>query len=244
MIAGFTDFFRGLAAVARRPRLWVWTALPAAISLAILVAVAWVGLAALDTPAERLVAPLPDAIESLVAGFLDVLLIAAVLLAGYFLFFSIAAMLAAPFNEMLSESLELELTGQKAPGFSLATFARDVVVGIAHAARRLGGYLILVTALFVIGLVIPVVGPLIAAAGTAWLTARSAAWEAMDAVFARKGASYRDKQAVIRRHRGRWFGLGAAMALLLLVPGLNLVVLSSGAAGATLLCHDRGELDA
>lgn len=242
MIAGFKDFFRGLAAVARRPRLWVWTALPAVITLAILAGVAWLGLSVLDTPVERLVAPLPDAIEGWVAQILDVLLIALVVIAGYFVFFAVATVLAAPFNEMLSESLEVELTGVEPPGFSALTFVRDLFVGIAHAGRRTGGYLAAVSAVFFIGMLIPVVGPLIATAATAWLTARAAAWDAMDAVFARKGASYDDKRAVLRRHRRRWLGLGAAIALLLLVPGLNLVALSAGAAGATLLAHDRGEL--
>lgn len=242
MLAGFVDLGRGLAALARRPRLWPWVAAPAAIALAILGGVIWLGLAAIDTPVDGLVAPLPDAVEGWVAGIVDAILVVAIIAAGYFVFFSLAAVVAAPFNEILSESLEAELTGVPSPRFSPLIFLRDLGVGIVHAARRAAVYLLAIAALFLVGLLVPVIGALIAAAGTAYLTARTASWEAMDAVFARKGASYADKRAVLRRSRTRWLGLGAAMALLLLVPGLNLIALSGGAAGATLLARDRGEL--
>jgi uncharacterized protein involved in cysteine biosynthesis len=39
------------------------------------------------------------------------------------------------------------------------------------------------------------------------------------------------------RHRQRTVGLGATVAVMLLVPGLNLVALGLGAAGATVAAH-------
>lgn len=242
MFSGLAAVARGLAALARRPRLWIWVAAPAAIAVALLVGITWLGLSIIDTPVDRLVAPLPDLVAGLVAGVLDLLLIAVVAVAGYVVFFSLASLIAAPFNEVISESLEAELTGAESPRFAPLVFARDLVVGVVHGTRRAGVYVGGVLVVVALGLLIPVAGPLVAVAVSAYLTARAAAWDAMDAVFARKGASYGDKRDVLRRHPGRWLGLGAAIALLMLVPGLNLVALSGGAAGATLLCHDRGEL--
>ena len=48
-----------------------------------------------------------------------------------------------------------------------------------------------------------------------------------------------DKLAYLAEHRSRTYGLGAATAGMLLVPGLNLVALGLGAAGATVAMHDR-----
>jgi uncharacterized protein involved in cysteine biosynthesis len=70
------------------------------------------------------------------------------------------------------------------------------------------------------------------------MTARFAAYDAYDAVWARKGWSYRAKMAFLGRQRARTTGLGAAVALLLIVPVVNLVALSIGAAGAT-LAHEQ-----
>jgi uncharacterized protein involved in cysteine biosynthesis len=60
-------------------------------------------------------------------------------------------------------------------------------------------------------------------------------------VLARRLLPYHDKFGYRAAHRGRTTGLGAAVTALLLIPGLNLVALGLGAAGATLAAH---ELDA
>jgi uncharacterized protein involved in cysteine biosynthesis len=50
---------------------------------------------------------------------------------------------------------------------------------------------------------------------------------------ARGVGRYRDKLAYLARHRSRTLGRGAAVAGMLLVPGLDLIALGLGAAGAT-----------
>ena len=67
-----------------------------------------------------------------------------------------------------------------------------------------------------------------------YVTARFAAYDTYDAVFARRGWSYGAKMEYLARHRSRTLGLGAGVALLLMVPVLNLLALPLGAAGATL----------
>jgi hypothetical protein len=44
----------------------------------------------------------------------------------------------------------------------------------------------------------------------------------------------RDKVAYLREHRWRTWGLGASVAVFLVIPGLNVVGLAVGAVGATL----------
>jgi CysZ protein len=239
LVAGATDVIRGLGFLARRPRLWGWVAAPALAALLILVAVAWIGLALVDGGVGWLAGLFPAAVAGWVAGVLDVLFVILVAIAGYFIFFSLAAVIAAPFNEFLSEAVEVEVTGEPGPRFSPLGFVRDVVIGVAHAARRMVKYLFVVALLFVAGVVIPVIGPPLAAVAGAWVTARFAAYEALDAVWARRGMSYKGKMAALRARRGRYTGLGAGVALLLLVPGPSLIALSAGAVAATLLEAQR-----
>ena len=79
--------------------------------------------------------------------------------------------------------------------------------------------------LFIIGLLViarfvPVVGSTLAAIGSAWVAARFASYAVYDAVWARRHWRYRDKTAYLRGDRWRTLGLGALVAMTLVVPGL------------------------
>lgn len=228
---GVGDALRGAGYLLARPRLWKYVLAPALVTLAIAIGIVVAGVAAFGAPVAALVAVLPGAwAESVVRVLLGVLLA----VASFSLFFGIAAMIAAPFNEMLSEAIECEVSGAPGEKFRVLRFLRDVVVGIAHAARRVVVYLLVMVGLLILGLVVPVVGTIAAAVLGAIATARFASYDAYDAVWARRRLGYRAKVAELRRVRWRSLALGACVAAGLLVPGLNLVALSVGAAGATL----------
>lgn len=235
VVRGALDAMRGARFLAARPRLWGWIAAPAVVSLALLIAIVAGAVTIVGPWIAGLVAFLPGAwAETVVNVALSIVL--AVLSLTVFL--SVAALIAAPFNEMLSERVEEELTGRPGERFRFSRFLRDVVVGVVHAARRVIVYLLLIAAIFVVSFVIPGIGALIATALGAIVTARFASYDAYDAVWARRRWRYREKIAYLRAQRWRTLGLGAAVAALVLVPGLNLVALSIGATGATLAFLD------
>lgn len=228
---GVRDAFAGARFVLARPRLWKFVLAPALVTLAIVAGIVAGGVAVLGAPVAALVAILPgDWAESVVKVLLGVLLA----IASFSLFFGIAAMIAAPFNEMLSEAIEEELTGATGERFAVLGFVRDIVVGIAHAARRVIVYLFVMLALLALGVLIPVIGTLAAAILGAIATARFASYDAYDAVWSRRRLAYRSKVEALREARWRSLGLGACIAAGAIVPGVNLFVLSVGAAGATL----------
>lgn len=231
LIGGAYDGLRGAAFLARHPRLWLYVLLPAIVAAVILVvAIGWT-LTALSGPIAALAAFLPgswaDNVLELLAGI-------ALTIASFTILISLAAVIAGPFNEMLSESVEKRVTGTPGERFRVMTFLRDLVVGIWHALRRVTIYLVVMLALLVLGVVVPVVGTAIAAVLGALATARFASWDAYDAVWSRRRLRYRDKLAYLREHRWRTWGLGAVVAVVLIVPGLNVVGLAIGATGATL----------
>jgi uncharacterized protein involved in cysteine biosynthesis len=71
--------------------------------------------------------------------------------------------------------------------------------------------------------------------GGAWVTMRFTAYDALDAVWARKSIHYKDKMSQLKQVRARAYGIGAVTALLLVVPGLNFVAMPLAAAAATRL---------
>ncbi|MBE7452104.1 MAG: EI24 domain-containing protein [Kofleriaceae bacterium] len=237
---GARDVVAGFRFLAAHPRLWAWVIAPALVTLVLLLAAIW-GVAATASPLVAwLTGWMPDAIERWAGWLAWLVVLVALGLAALLVFVPVAGVVAGPFNELLSEAVEARLTGVAGPRFSLAALVRDALLGLLHGLRRLavaiGGALLLFTLSFV-----PVVGTLGAPALALWRAARAAAYDCYDAVLARRRLSYAAKGAYLSRHRQRTFGLGATVAALLLVPGVNLVALGLGAVGATLAAHELGE---
>lgn len=228
---------RGYRFLAARPRLWGWVVAPAVLTLLLLIAAIW-GVVAATTPLVAWVTGwMPASIEGWASGLLWLLVVLALGFGALLVFVSVAGVVAGPFNELLSAAVEEALTGVAGPRFSLAGFLRDAVVGVLHGLRRLLVFVLGAVVLFAISF-IPVIGTIAAPAIGFWLAARGAAYDCYDAVLARRGLSYQAKLAYLARHRGRSFGLGATVAGLLVIPGVNLIALGLGATGATLAVHD------
>lgn len=234
LLLGAGDAARGLRYLLAHPRLLGWVVAPAIATLVVIIGVVWAVLA-LSAPAVAWIsAGAPDWLESWLSGVLRVLVVAGLSVVGFLFYVSLSGVLAGPFCEMLSEAVEERVTGKPAPGFSLLTFARGVLLGVLHALRRLAIYLAALGLVFLLGALVPGVGHAIAAAVGFYLAAKTAAYDCYDAVFGRRLWRYRQKTEYLRAHRGRTLGLGAAVAALLLIPFFNLVALGLGAAGATL----------
>lgn len=240
-----TSLFRGAGDVARgfrflraHPRLWLWVLAPALITL-VLAGLVLAGTLWLSGPLVAwATGHLPDFLAGWLGGLVKAVVVTAHLAVTFFVFVAVSGLIAGPFCEFLSEAVEERVTGQAPPGFSLIDFVHGLVLSLAHATRRLIVYLLSLLLLFAVGAFVPGAGTALAAAAGAYLTAQSAAYDCFDSVFGRRLWRYRRKMQFLRRHRGRTAGLGAAVALLMLVPVVNLVALGVGAAGATLAVLD------
>jgi CysZ protein len=230
---GAGDLGRGFAFLNQHPRLWGWVMAPAVLTLLILIGAVMGVMHLVDPLVAWLTDWLPGFLQGIAGALIWLLVIVALGFGALFVFVTVVGIVAGPFNEMLSESIEAIVTRQPSPKFSLRAFLRGALVGLLHGLRRLlvalAGFLLL----FALGF-IPVIGTLAALAIGFWLAARAAAYDCYDAVLSRRELSYGQKQAYLARHRSRTFGLGVVVAALLLVPLVNLVVLGLGAAGATL----------
>lgn len=232
------DVRRGLDALRHHPELWKWLVAPAVVTLVI--------LAAIVIAIVHLVAPLVAGVEhhlpafiASAAGTLLTLLVVAVLaIGGLFAFATVAGAVAGPFNEQLSEQLEAKLTGRTPPAFSIARLGREMATGAAHAVRRILTAIVGTIVVFAIGFV-PGIGTIAAVILGFYFAARASAYDCYDSVLARRHLSYDEKLAYLAANRSRTLGLGAAVAGMLLVPGLNLVALGIGSAGATVAALDR-----
>jgi CysZ protein len=237
LTTGLRDVGRGFDFVKKHPSLWKWIVAPSLVTLLLLVG-AVIGVAALTEPLVTWVTSrLPSFLDAVAGVILTIIVVIGLSLVALLVFVSVAGMIAGPFNELLSEAVEERLTGKPAAPFSVAAFLRGAVRGILHGLRRIATAIIGVLLVVVLGLV-PVIGQIAAFVVGLWLAGRGAAYDAFDAVLARRELSYADKLAFLARHRSRTLGLGLAIAGMLLVPVLNVVVLGIGAVAATLAAHD------
>ena len=238
LLRGAGDVARGFRFLGAHPRLWWWVMAPAIITLAFIVGVIWTVLL-VSAPLVALVTGwAPDFMEPFAGALLRVLAIAGLSVVGFLVYVSLSGLFAGPFCELLSEAVEERVTGTRAPPFSLFNFVRGLVLGILHAARRLAVYLFALALALAAGSFVPVVGHALGLALGFYFAAHTAAYDCYDSVFGRRLWRYQRKQDFLRAHRGRTFGLGAAVAALLLVPFCNLVALGIGSIGATLATLD------
>lgn len=235
LLGGAYDGLRGALYLVSRPRLWIYVLLPAIVAALILIFVVGWTITAISGPIAAWAAFVPG---SWADNVLTVLAGVALTILSFTILISIAAIIAGPFNEMLSESIEERETGTPGEKFRVLAFLRDLAVGLFHSIRRVLAYLVVMIALLLIGVAVPVVGSIVAAILGACATARFASYDAYDAVWSRRRLRYRDKIAYMREHRWRTFGLGAVVSLLLIIPGLNVVGLAIGATAATLRSLD------
>lgn len=236
---GIGDVGKALDFLKARPRLWKWLVMPAIVTALVLVGIVLGVMALVDPLVVWVASHVPSWLETIVSWILRIVVIAGVGMAAMVVFVGVAGMIAGPFNELLSEAVEEELTGARGKPFAFGAFVRDALVGIAHASRRLALSLVWLVLLFALGF-IPVVGTIAAFVLGVYVAASGCAYDSYDAVLARRGMSYAQKQAFLATHRRRSVGLGAAVAGMLLVPFVNLVALGLGATAATLAVHELG----
>jgi CysZ protein len=238
-VSGVRDVVDGFRYLRAHPRLWRFIIAPAIVTLVLAVG-AIVGIAYLVDPIVGwLAGELPSALSGIGHVVLTIVVVVALGVGALAIFVPLAGVVAGPFNELLSERVEQQLTGAPAQGFSAIKFVRDALIGVGHALQRLfvavtgAGALVAVNA-------IPVAGTLVAGTVGALVASRAAAYDCYDAVLARRRFTYAEKLAYLEANRARTVGLGAVVTAMLLVPGLNLVALGVGAVGATLAAHTTG----
>jgi CysZ protein len=238
---GFTFPFRGAAFVYfRRPGLIRFWGIPVLLTLVLGCLVTWGALAMRQPLVDLLWAtPTGEGFWASVGRFLHVVLewIAALLalLAGLVLLSLCSNVIAAPFNDALSEAVERFVTGKPPVPFSFTVVVRDALRTVLLELTKLGTYLAVMGPLFVLSWLVPVVGPFLYYLFGFFFTAGYFAIDYIDWPASRRDRGIRQRFAVLRRHWWPMLGFGTGVWLFLFLPLVNLLFMPAAVAGGTLL---------
>jgi len=233
-------FFDGLAApwtgfryMADRPALWRYGAWPVLLNLAItgllLAMLAAAGVYFFTTLHPKLNGSWWGMLgEIILAGVFAVAAIGMAVAAWIVL----QAALCSWFYDRLARQVELQLGTDPSELRDVPLLAQTI------DALRAVGFLALANAACLGVQLIPVVGTVAGLCGSYYFTCATLGFEYFDYPLALRGLRRREKLAFVRRHRFHTLGLGTSVMVLVMLPVVNAVFLTTAVTGAVLL-HRR-----
>ena len=153
---------------------------------------------------------------------------------GLVLVLLLSSVVAAPFNDALSEAVEHMLTGRSAPPFSVGHMLADVARTVRLEILKVFLYLGVVGPMFLASVFLPGIGQLVSLVGFA-LTAVYLGVDYIDWPAARRNWSVRDRVSFARNELPAVAGFGTGVWILLFVPLVNLFFMPAAVAGGTML---------
>ena len=230
------DIVTGTQAIARalrllnKPGVRIYVIVPLAINLVLFGALIYFGYNQFNLLVEKLMDSVPEFFQ-----FLEWLLwlffggLAAITV--FFAFTPVANIVAAPFNALMAEKIELHLTGV-APSSDIS-FARMALDAISSQLRKLVYILLWALGLFLFSLIpgINLIAPFLWIIFGSWLLSL----EYFDYPMGNHDIVFDEEKRLLRERRGIALGFGGTVMIMTSVPFLNFFAMPVSVAGATLL---------
>ena len=159
-----------------------------------------------------------------------------ILIFGYF-FSTLANIIAAPFNGILAEKVEEELSGIPAKEIPWSDFAKDIPRMINRELIRLAYYLPRVLVLLVISFipVINIISPLLWFLFGSWMMVI----QYCDYAFDNHKISFTEMKNTLAKDRFSNMPFGALVSLITMIPLANLLIMPAAVCGGTAMWVDR-----
>jgi len=224
---GIRYFQRGLKSLTN-PGLKRFIVLPLLLNIVLMGGVSWWGMSEISGLVDTVVEWLPSWLSWLSWILLPVAVVTLLVVVIYF-FSAILNLIASPFNGLLSEALETQMTGQPLPEESLAaTISRTLARELRKLAYFIPRYLLLLVISFIP--VINVASPVLWFLFGAWVLTLQYLDYAMD----NNGHSFAELHQALRKQPLTTLGFGFVVAIGFMIPIVNMLVMPAAVCGATL----------
>jgi len=224
---GIRYFQRGLKSLTN-PGLKRFIVLPLLLNIVLMGGVSWWGMSEISGLVDTVVEWLPSWLSWLSWILLPVAVLTLLVVVIYF-FSAILNLIASPFNGLLSEALETQMTGKSLPEESLAaTIARTLARELRKLAYFIPRYVLLLVISFIP--VINVASPVLWFLFGAWVLTLQYLDYAMD----NNGHSFAELHQALRKQPLTTLGFGFVVAIGFMIPIVNMLVMPAAVCGATL----------
>jgi CysZ protein len=237
--AGFKAPFKGLSFIMHKPQLYPWAMFPVVVALVLVIGLGTLSVIYLPAVIKLLLGTGTAWYE--VAGVVALQVVAA--LTGLLLSLLLGLGLAQPLSgfalEKLVRAMEHELG---APDHPNVPWWRELLRSVAANFWALVPALPILAVLFIIDLFVPfswlVTFPL-----KIIVTGIALTWDLLDYPFSVRGLRLSMRAEWMRTHFPAVLGFGVALALLFLIPCVQLLLLPAGTVGATWLVNYFDEVE-
>ena len=244
-IKGFACLFRGFGFLAANPRLWLWAIVPTLINFilfCVMIAVfihyygavygwlsAHLGHIGIENAGTWYLHVLNALLWTLNALF-QLLIILLSLMILLIISYALGLIIAAPFNDALSERVEILVTGIEPPEFSWKKFLGDLVRTIRIEAIKAGILILIPIVLFILSF-IPVIGGGLYVIATFFFGAWDLGFTFADLPMGRRVLPFKDRVAFAKTNKWSLIGLGSGFV----IPFFALLFNAPMVVGGTLL---------
>ncbi len=163
------------------------------------------------------------------------LLVLSTVLTLAFSFTMIANFIAAPFNALLSEKVELHLTGQALPEQTLGAFMQDVPRMLGREWTKFVYCFPRALVFLVLFFMLPLIGQLLWFLFTSWMMAI----QYCDYAYDNHKVPFDRMRQQLRADLTGSYGFGITVSIASMVPFLNLLVMPVAVCGGTAMWVDR-----
>ncbi len=227
-VSGAAYFLRGLGLITRKG-VKRYVAAPLLINTVLFAGAIWWGWNELPALRHWVDGHLPTWLQWL-DWLLIPLFVLTAMLVMYFGFAVVGNVVAAPFNGLLAEAVERQLSGkQMDPGGGWSRILTDLIKSLYSELRKLLYFALRAIPVLILSLLVAPAAPILWFLFGAWMLAI----EYADYPMGNHGMTFPRQRAVLRRKRLLGLGFGGMATLALMIPGRNFLVIPAGVAGAT-----------
>ncbi|EKN4697579.1 sulfate transporter CysZ [Yersinia ruckeri] len=235
-VSGFHYFVEGWRLMTR-PGIRRFVILPLLVNVLLMGAAFWWLFNRISDWVPQLMSYVPNWLQWL-SYLLWPLMLISVLLVFSYLFSTLANFIAAPFNGLLAEQLEAELTGKPLPDTGVLGLVKDVPRIMAREWRKLMYYLpraLMLLLLYLVPGIGQTVAPLLGFLFSAWMLSI----QYCDYPFDNHKVSFHAMCSTLRQNKVDNMQFGALVSVFTMIPFLNLVIMPVAVCGATAMWVDR-----
>ncbi|GMR07602.1 MAG: sulfate transporter CysZ [Gammaproteobacteria bacterium] len=232
-VNGASYLFRGLK-MALQPKIRRFVFIPLMINVLLFSVGIWYSFSLFGELIDGMLTYLPDWL-----GWLSWLLwpiyAVTVFVLVFYLFSLIANVIAAPFNGILSEAVQQQLTGEKsAAALDMKEMLKQAVPMILEELKKLL-YFIGWAIPFLLLLFVPLIGPLLWALFSAWMMTI----EYTDYSASNNRVTFKQLRLQVRQRKMMSLGFGGMVMLGNLIPLVNFLVMPVAVCGGTIMWLEK-----